>query len=266
MNLKTLPEPPSTKWCRLFIWTVPLRVTHWIQSPERTQMHLLATPWNTLRLISLLHAPLSPAVALPHPPANHSAYWRARECRGYLFDLNLNFKTPSLHFPLFNQLFMESANASKGARMASKHSGSPELDSLFLTHNLWVYMPCLSHKCLPRTLRATGGGGGEKEGCLTGERAARDKGTELERWLQKQKGMRRGLADGGRWEVGCLGEAEGWRGEDGRCRHKEDERQAVRQTANGEQQAASVINCSRPMRDSACGAAAWPQQDIVLRQ
>lgn len=42
--------------------------------------------------------------------------------------------------------------------------------------------PCLSHKCLPRTLRATGGGGGGgEEGCLTGESAALDKGTELER-------------------------------------------------------------------------------------
>lgn len=68
--------------------------------------------------------------------------------------------------------------------------------------------------------------------------------------------------------MGCLGEAEGWRGEDGRCRHKEDERQTVRQTANGEQQAASVINCSRPTCDMASGAAALPprllQQDIVL--
>lgn len=192
------------------------------------------------------------AVSSPHPPANHSAYWRVCECCGDLFDLNWNFKTPSLHFPLFNQLFMEPANVSKEARMASKHSGSPELDSLFLTHNLWVYEALLFPQVSPEDPQSNrgvegmggrvGGWGGKEEevGCQTGESAALDKGTELERWLQKGK-LRR-LADGGRWGLGYLGETEGWRGEDGRCRHKEDERQTVRQTANGERQAAPVIN------------------------
>lgn len=191
--------------CGVFIWTVPLRVTLWAQSPERTQMHLLATPWNTLRLISSLHAPVSPAVALPHPPANHSAYWRACECRGYLFDLNLNFKTPSLHFPLFNQLFMESANASKGARMASKHSGSPELDSLFLTHNLWVYEALPFPQVSPedpqsnrrwRRRRRRGGVSDRRERCPRQRDGVREMTAETEgdaaragRWREMRSGV-----------------------------------------------------------------------------
>lgn len=55
-SFKILQDTLCTNPHHIFIRTVPLIVTHCTQSPERTQMHLLATPWNTLRLISLLHA------------------------------------------------------------------------------------------------------------------------------------------------------------------------------------------------------------------
>lgn len=78
--------------------------------------------------------------------------------------------------------------------MPSKHLGSPELDSLFLLHNLQVYEPLPRLQVSPKDTRRDGGG--RKEGCLTGARAAIDKETELDGW--KQKGMGRGVADGGR--------------------------------------------------------------------
>lgn len=42
--------------------------------------------------------------------------------------------------------------------------------------------PCLIYKCLLRTLRETDEEEGGGKGCLTGETAAIDKETELERW------------------------------------------------------------------------------------
>lgn len=66
--------------------------------------------------------------------------------------------------------------------MPSKHLDSPELNSLFLLHNLQVYEPLPRLQVSPKDTRGDGGGGGRREGCLTGERAVIDKETELEGW------------------------------------------------------------------------------------
>lgn len=74
--------------------------------------------------------------------------------------------------------------------MPSKHLDSRELDSLFLLHNLQINEPLPRLQVSPKDTKVTGAVEG-------GERPAIDRETELEGW--KQKGMQRGVADGGRW-------------------------------------------------------------------
>lgn len=81
--------------------------------------------------------------------------------------------------------------------MPSKHLDSPELDSLFLLHNLQEYEPLPRLQVSPKDTQRDGGGGGRREGMSDrSEGSHRQRDLESEGW--KQKGTRRGVADGGR--------------------------------------------------------------------
>lgn len=60
--------------------------------------------------------------------------------------------------------------------MPRKHLDGPELDSLFLLHNLCIYEPVSRLRVSPEDTQRDGGGG-RREGCLMGGRAAVDKET-----------------------------------------------------------------------------------------
>lgn len=64
--------------------------------------------------------------------------------------------------------------------MPSKHLDSPELDSLFLLHNLQVCELLPRIQVSPKDTQRDRAGGGRR--CLTGERPAIDNQTELEGW------------------------------------------------------------------------------------
>ena len=215
-----------------------------------------------------------------------SARGGAGECHGYLFDLNLNFKTSlSLHFPLFKSIIHE---IHKRARVLGCRASTWTALNLihcfsFITSK---YMsPCLVHKCLLRTLGETWGVGGlsvSREGCC--------------RQRDTVRGMVAEGDAGGRWRrmrSGALGTGRrtAEREEDERKRNAATRRKTGRRRGRGQtelkqprQPAASVINNMYPMCDRQSGVAAdhrpWMlfitasrgntqrrlEQDIVLKR
>lgn len=111
---------------------------------------------------------MNTVVTQPRPPANHR--------RDQLIEEWANATASCLiwiwilkHLPhyIFHYLINYSWNpqTSKGARMPSKHLDSPELDSLFLLHNLQVYESLPRLQVPPKDTQRDGGGGGSREGC-----------------------------------------------------------------------------------------------------
>lgn len=162
--------------------------------------------------------------------------WILKELPHYIFYYSINYSWNP-------QRGMEGGGGTDNRANTRTPPPPPEVDSVFCTYSLKVHEPCILYKCLLRTLKEMEV---DEEEWRDISHRQRDAVREM---TAETDGRGQEAADGRRWEVEHLGEAEGWRGVkdsvDERCRIKEEARQTARQRPAWEQPtrlAASAIN------------------------